>query len=128
MKNAFSGSWIRSTQPRKQRKYVFNAPLHIKASFMKSPLSKDLRTKSGRRTFNVKAGDKVRVVRGQFKGKSGRVDRIDLKRGKLFVTGVEMTKKDGGKVQYPLHPSNVMIEDLALDDKKRKNKFEGKKE
>lgn len=94
---------------------------------MKATLSKDLRTKSGKRTFNVKAGDKVRVVRGQFKGTSGKIDRIDLKRGKLFVTGIEITKKDGGKVQYPIHPSNVMIEDISLDDKKRKHKFEGKK-
>ncbi|MEK6835561.1 MAG: 60S ribosomal protein L26, partial [Nanoarchaeota archaeon] len=35
-------------------------------------------------------------------------------------------KLDGSKVYYPLHPSNLMITELNLNDKKRKAKLERK--
>ena len=33
MKSIFSKSWVSSKQPRKQRKYRYNAPDHIKKKF-----------------------------------------------------------------------------------------------
>ena len=42
MKSVFSKTWVRSKQPRKQRKYVANAPLHIKGKMVRAHLSKDL--------------------------------------------------------------------------------------
>lgn len=124
MKAKFSKSWIKSKQPRKQRKFLYNAPLHVKKKFVQANLSKDLQEKSKRRSFGVKVGDKVRLVRGQFKGKTGKVEKVDIKATKIFVAGIEAIKKDGSKVAYPIHPSNLIIEELKLDDKKRKAKFE----
>jgi hypothetical protein len=37
-------------------------------------------------------------------------------------------KKDGTKVQFPISPSNLLLVDLNLDDKKRKRKLTGKTE
>ena len=69
--------------------------------------------------MKVKKGDKVKVLRGQFKGKSGKIERIDVNREKIYVSGVEITKKEGSKTFYPIHPSNLLISELKLDDKKR---------
>ena len=122
-KVSFSTTWKSSTQPRKQRKYRYNSPLHVKQKLVHTTLSKDLRKKHGLRNTQVKTGDKVKILRGKFKGKEGKVERVSLKYEKVFVTGIENVKKDGNKVMVPLVPSNLMIVDLKLDDKKRKNKL-----
>lgn len=119
MKKDFSNKWIKSKQPRKQRKYSYNAPLHIRGKFMGAHLSKDLMKKYNRRSIKVRKGDKVTILRGQFKKKAGRIERVDLKKTKVYITGIEMIKKDGTKVFYPIHPSNLIVTELNLDDKKR---------
>lgn len=122
----FSTSWKSSTQPRKQHKYIHNAPLHRKQKTLHVHLSPELRKKYHFRNVQVKKGDKVKLLRGQFAKKEGKVETVDLKWGKLFVTGVEQIKKDGTKRPYPLHPSNLMILELDLADRYRKAKLESK--
>ncbi|MFP4118857.1 MAG: 50S ribosomal protein L24 [Candidatus Woesearchaeota archaeon] len=119
MKSAYSVHWKSSTNPRKQRKYQYNAPLHTRGSFLHAPLSKELRKKHNTRSARVRKGDKVAIMRGQFKGRTGTVDRVDLSRNKIYVAGMELSKKDGSKVPYPLNASNVMITTIASDDKRR---------
>ncbi|MDP4012769.1 MAG: 50S ribosomal protein L24 [Candidatus Nanoarchaeia archaeon] len=116
----FSTSWKGSKDPSKQRKYSLNAPNHLKRKQVSSHLSKDLRTQYNRRSMQVKAGDSVKILRGQFRKLSGKVNRVDLKKVRVFVEGIGLTKKDGSKVPYPLHPSNLMIQTLDISDKKRK--------
>ena len=72
----------------------------------------------------LKVGDKVKILRGKFRGKEGAVKIIDLKTLKLSVSGVEHTKLDGTKIFLKLDPSNVQIIDLKLEDKKRKKAME----
>ncbi len=120
MKSIFSLSWIRSKQPRKQRKYRHNAPLHIKKKFLSVNFTKELREKYNKRNLTVIKGDKVKIMRGQFKGKEGIVEKVDVRNIKILVQGAEMIKKDGSKVNYPISPSNLMITELKLDDEKRK--------
>ena len=124
MKKLFSKHWNSSTQVRKQRKYRFNAPLHLKRKFLHVHLAPALRTKYGLRNIGVRKGDKVKVLRGQFKKKEGKVERVDTKREKVYVTGIEVIKKDGSKVMLKITPSNLMIMELELGDKKRKEKLE----
>ena len=120
MKSIFSIQWLSSIQPRKQRKFRANAPLHIKGSFLSAKLSKELQEKRKTRSVRVRTGDKVKVLRGQFKGKTGTVDRVDINKERIYVSGVETVKKEGGKVPYPLHASNVMITSLAQDKRRFK--------
>ncbi len=127
MKTQFSSNWKRSKQPRKQRKYRYNAPLHIKHKFIGSHLSAELRKKHNKRSMTVVVGDKVKIVRGQFKGTTANVDEVDAKASKLYIAGVEMSKKDGSKTRYPIEPSNVIIMELSLDDKKRGRILDRKK-
>ena len=126
MKTKFSSSWKKSKQPRKQRKYRYNAPLHVKQKFVSTHLSKDLRKKYKKRNVNLRKGDSVKVMRGQFKNKSGKVDEVDVKKTSVYVDGIETVKRDSTKSRYPIHPSNLIITEVNLDDKMR-NKIIGRK-
>jgi large subunit ribosomal protein L24 len=127
MKAHFSKTWKSSTQVRKQRKYRYNAPFHLRAEFLNVHLSKELIKKYGRRAIRVRKGDKVRILRGNAKKKEGNVERVDTKKSKVFVTKVETERKDGTKALRPLDPSNLMIIELGTEDKNRKKILERKK-
>jgi len=126
MKIKFSSSWIKSSQPRKQRKYRFNAPLHIKQKFVSVHLDKLLREKHGKRSVVIRKGDNVKIMRGQFSKKTGKVEQVSLKKNQVFISGIEATKKDGTKVRYPINPSNLMITELNLEDKMRQKALKKK--
>ena len=126
MKQTFSSAWKRSTQPRKQRKYSYNAPYHTVTKFMSATINKELRKKHGIRSLSLRVGDKVKVMRGTYKGKTGNVEKMDTKKRKIHITGIEQTRKDGNKNFYPFEPSNIMITELNLKDKKRMKKTEEK--
>lgn len=119
MKTSFSSSWIRSIQPRKQKKYRYNAPAHIRGKFLSVHLAPTLRKKYETRSLRVRVGDTVKVTRGQFRRKEGKVERVDLGRTKVYITGIDHTKKDGSKVQFPITPSNLMITNVVKDDSRR---------
>lgn len=120
----WSKHWKASKKARKQRKYAAKAPLHLKKAMLSATLSKELRKKYGTRNTRVRKGDKIKVMRGQYKKTSGRVSDVNATKMRIYVDGVEFVKKDGSKRQYPLHPSNVMITELNLEDKKRKKSLE----
>lgn len=82
-------------------------------------LSPALRTKHSMRSIRVVKNDKVKVISGQFKGRTGKVEKVDTNRCKVTIAGIDVTKKDGSKQFYPFHPSNLMIEELNLTEKKR---------
>ncbi len=122
----WSRSWKGSKKPKKQRKYAYNAPLHIARKMMSVRLAKDLKQKYTKRNIPVRKGDKIKVMTGQFKGKLGKVESVDLRNKKVYVEGVFLTKRDGNKIPLALHPSNLMIIELNLDDKLRKKALERK--
>ena len=119
MAKKWSNHWKASKKPAKQRKYVKNAPLHIKSSMLVSALSKELRSKYSRRSARVTKGDKIKVMTGQYRGKEGKVDHVNVKRCEVYIAGIERTRVDGTKSLYPINPSNLMITSLNLDDKRR---------
>jgi large subunit ribosomal protein L24 len=118
MKNEFSTSWLSSKQPRKQRKYAYNAPLHLKHKFLSAHLSKELRKKYGKRNLPLRKGDEVLVMRGSFTDKKAKVSSIDLTRTRVSLEGIQRSKRDGTKVNLKFHPSVLMITTL-FEDKQR---------
>lgn len=127
MTKKFTSTWKKSTQPRKQRKFRHKAPLHLKQKFMHAHLSPELKKKYLTRNIQLRTGDKIKILRGLFKKKEGKIEKINLKKEHVFITGIEKIKKEGTKLLVPFHPSNLMITELNLDDKKRKQKLESKK-
>ena len=126
MKQKFSVSWTGSKQPRKQRKFRANAPLHLRRKMISVSLSKNLREKHDKRNFPVRKGDNVSIMRGEFKGKSGKIEGVNMKKMKVVIDGIYRTKKDGSKVAVMFEPSNLQIKELVLEDKKRKVSLERK--
>ena len=127
MKKKFSTKWKSSKQPRKQRKFIANAPLHIKRKLLSVNLSKELRKKYNIRNIVVRKGDVVKILRGKFKGKQGKVEKIRIKLQKIYVEGIQKTKRDGSKVSIPLRASNLQIIELNTEDPKRLKKLNQKK-
>ena len=120
MKKEFSIKWISSRQPRKQRKYRNNAPMHVRQRLVSAHLEKALRKEYNKRTLTVRKGDEVKIMRGQFRGTRGKISKVDMKRLKVYVENAKMKKVSGQEVEAPIDPSNVMITKLNFDDKKRR--------
>lgn len=119
MKQKWSADWKSSVQPRKQRKYRHNAPLHIRRKFLGARLSSEHMRQFGRRSLPIRKGDEVRLMRGKSRGLKGVVERIDLKKNKIYVDGIIAKKVDGSEVMKALEPSNLLITKPSMDDKKR---------
>ena len=128
MKKKYSNSWKGSKQPRKQRKYRANAPLHTRHKMASANLSKELRKEYSKRNFPIRKGDSVRIMRGEFRGKVGKVAEVNMKKLKILVEGINRTKKDGTKIGVSFDISNLQIKELNLTDKKRKMALERKSE
>lgn len=94
---------------RTSRKKQVNAPLHLKRNMLHIHLSPELRKKLKKRSILVRKGDKVKVLRGSYKGKQGMVIEVDYKKTVLFVEGVSKVNSRGKDVFISIHPSNVML-------------------
>jgi large subunit ribosomal protein L24 len=119
MRKSWSSSWKASGQPRKQRKYVYNAPLHVRGKLLSAHLSKALRKELGRRSAALRKGDEVTVVKGEFAGRSGKITRLDRGSLRIFVDGIKMKKVSGQEIEAPVVPSNVLVTKLEMADKLR---------
>jgi|SRR3989339_937604 len=119
MKKEFSTQWNASKQPRKQRKYNFNAPLHTRHKFLSAHLSKELKVKYGKRNLPLRKGDEVLIMRGAFKKKKAKVTSVNLRESLVSLENIQRTKKDGSKVNVMFPASVLMIVTLSLDDKRR---------
>ena len=95
------------------------APKHVRQKLMHTNLSHDLRDKYDRRSFPVRAGDKVKIMRGVFKGKISKVTGLNLKNLTVYIEDIKRKKEDGKEIQIPMKPSNIQIVSLEMGDKKR---------
>ena len=79
-----------------------------------------------RAPLHVTKGDTVRVMRGDDKGKEGKIIRVHTKTGRVVVEGVNIVKRhrkarraeeQSGIVDFPapIHASNVMLLDPKQD-------------
>ncbi|HOE10117.1 MAG TPA: 50S ribosomal protein L24 [bacterium] len=70
--------------------------------------------------IRLKKGDAVKVLVGKDRGRTGRILRVDRKRGHVYVEGINLQKRHrrpepqrqipGGIIERegPIHPSNVV--------------------
>jgi len=113
-----------SSKPRKQRKQMYNAPLHLKRKYIGAHLEENLLLKYDKRAIPVVKGDTVRVMRGSFRGHEDKIVSVDVKNRYIEIEGITMSKADGNKIAKPIHSSNVIITKLNLTDKWRRKKLE----
>lgn len=78
------------------------------------------------RKHQIMKGDRVRVIRGNYRDMEGSVLEVLREKGRVRVEGVNMRKRhtrpsqedpDGGIITFaaPVHISNVMLVDPASD-------------
>ena len=81
-----------------------------------------------RTKMRITKGDTVRVMRGEDKGKEGKILRVFTKTGRVTVEGVNIVKRhrkarraeeQSGIIEFPapIHASNVMLLDPTKDGK-----------
>ncbi|HVP41423.1 MAG TPA: 50S ribosomal protein L24 [Candidatus Krumholzibacteriaceae bacterium] len=115
------------TKPGLQRKRLFQAPLHLRYKQFAAPLSPELKKSNGFNALPLRKGDTVRVMRGDRKGIEGKVSKVDRKKYRISVEGITREKVDGTAIPVLIHPSKVMIINLNLDDKWRRDLLNRKK-
>jgi large subunit ribosomal protein L24 len=91
---------------------------------MSAHLSEELRKQYSFRSLPVRTGDVVMVMRGDHKGHTGKVIRLDHEKYRIYIEGLIRKKADGSEVPIPVHPSKVQIMKLNLDDEWRKKIIE----
>ncbi len=112
----FSSKWKASKRPGKQRKYRGNLPLHQRKKLVNANLSKELRAKYKKRSMSIKKGFTVKIMKGKFKKKQGKVSKVNLKKLQIIVEGIQIKKLDGSKANFPLRASNLQIVKLESDE------------
>ena len=110
---------VSSKSPRKQRRNLKKAPIHANRKHLKCRLDEFLQEQYGLRSLVVKTGDLVKIMRGQFRDTEGKVVRVDYKDVEVFLDSATVTKSDGKEINIPVHPSNLQIVKLELDDERK---------
>ncbi len=125
---------MKSSQPRKQRKSLYSVSLHKRQKMLSVNLAKQLRKKIKKKNMPIRKGDKVEVVRGEYKGVKSIVNRVDLNKLRVTLEDVKRNKTEGTETRVSIHPSNLRITELDMSDSKRqkivkrvKGEFEVKK-
>jgi len=115
-------------KPTKSRNnLIYRATFHTRSKQLGSQLSEELRKKYGKRSVRVIEGDSIKIVRGEFKGVDGKIEKVSTKKNSVSIGGVKKEKTKGDKFDIYIHTSNLVVTGLNTDDKWRIAKMEGKK-
>ena len=116
-------------KPDTERTKRYQAKLHQKRSFMHVHLDKELRKKFNikKRSLLIHKGDKVKVMRGSSKGKSGKIMRVDYNKRKVYVEAITNRTARGKELLVALDLSNLLLIEPEIT-KERKLLFKEVKE
>lgn len=89
---------------------------HKRDKFLGANLSENLREQHNKRSMRVIKGDTVRILRGEYVGIEGKVEKVNTEKSTLSIEGVQREKIRGGNVKVQVHASNVQIISLNTDD------------
>merc|ERR1712066_468995 len=114
-----------SSSRRKARKAHFSAPSSERRILMSAALSTELRQKHNVRSLPLRKDDEVEVMRGFFKGRSGRVLACYRRKFVIHVDRITREKANGATVHVGIHSSKVQIIKIKMH-KDRKTILERK--
>ena len=120
----------KTKKPSKQRKRnIYKTNIYGKRKLLVAKLDKPLLKTTTKKRMTVRKGDTIKILRGKYKGKSGKVDKVSYTKAKIYVKDIKQTNSRGQDKLIPFNASNVIIVDLILNDNKRisKNKDLNKK-
>ena len=108
-----------SSKRRTNRKKYFNADSEKKRKMMSSGIEKISRGNQNIKTIPLRKGDEVKIVRGNQKGKTGKIIQCSRKYGVIYINSVTYKKANGDEIYKPIHPSNVLIQKLLLTNERK---------
>ena len=108
---------MKPTKVRNQQTY--RATNQVISKQICAPISKDLRKKYSRRSARIMLEDTIRVIRGEYKGITGKVSKISTDSNSIAIEGNKKEKLKGDKIDIYIHVTNVIITALNTDDKWR---------
>lgn len=116
---------IKSGKPKKQRFFRFNAPMHQRQHFAHSHIDESLRSKLNikKNSVEVRTGDTVKIMAGSSKGTTGKVTRVNLRTGRIYLDSLTKKNARGKEFGKSVSASNVYITDMDLSDKLRAAKL-----
>jgi len=120
----------KTKKPSKQRKRnIYKTNIYGKRKLLVAKLDKPLLKTTTKKRMTVRKGDTIKILRGKYKGKSGKVDKVSYTKAKIYIKDIKQTNSRGQDRLIPFNASNVIIIDLILNDNKRisKNKDLNKK-
>ena len=107
-------------KPTKVRNHqIYRATNQVLNKQISAPISKELRKKYTRRSARIMTDDTVKVIRGEYKGITGKVSKISIDSNSIAIEGNKKEKLKGEKIDVYIHSSNVIITTLNTDDKWR---------
>ena len=107
-------------KPTKNRNHrTYRAINQIVSKQICAPLSKQLRKNYPRRSMRIMTDDTVKVIRGEYKGITGKVTKISTESNSVAIEGNKKEKLKGEKIDVYIHSTNVIITALNTSDKWR---------
>ena len=97
----------------------YRATNQVMSKQSSASISKDLRKKYSRRSIRIMIDDTVKVIRGEYKGITGKVSKISTEISSIAIEGNKKEKLKGDKIDVYIHTTNVIITALNTDDKWR---------
>jgi large subunit ribosomal protein L24 len=58
-------------------------------------------------------------MRGEYRDTEGKVVQVDYRHMRIYLDSASTTKADGKEVYVPIHPSNLLLVKLELDDDRK---------
>jgi len=107
---------VKSKQPRKQRKALFNYKNHQKSKLLTVRVADFVREEYGIKTLPLRVGDGVRITRGEFKDFEGEIIEI-TKKQRAKIKEATFDKADGTQFHPAIHISKMVITKFTKEKK-----------
>ena len=107
---------VKSKQPRKQRKALFNYKNHQKSKLLTVRVADFVREEYGIKSLPLRVGDGVRITRGEFKDFEGEIIEI-TKKQRAKIKEATFDKADGTQFHPAIHISKMVITKFTKEKK-----------
>ena len=109
----------KTIKPNKQRRRMYNANYQNKRRNLVSPVDKKVATIIGKNRIVVRKGDTVKIMVGNNKGKTGKVERVNYTKERVFIKDIKVKNARGQEKLIPFVASNLIITDAVMTDSQR---------
>lgn len=107
---------VKSRQPRKQRKALFNYGNHQRSKLFTTRVADFVRDEYGIKKLPIRVGDNVRITKGEYKDFEGEVLEV-TKNLRCKIKEAQFEKTDGTQFHPAIHISNLIITKFTKEKK-----------